>query len=303
MDTIERAIEQLDSMGETEVSVGSGKEPAARINEPTSEREWETSRDDEDRLIRIDLERLQAGGIVDPHSDQRDQLAEEFRQIKLPLLRHIRGKTASAPHLEHPNLVMVTSSVTGEGKTFTAINLALSIAMEKEMTVLLVDADVAKPEVTKRLGIEAKKGLTDILLGEASVEEVLLHTNIPKLTLMPAGRRHPHATELLASSAMRALTDELAGRYADRVVIFDSPPLLMTTEARVLAMLMGQVLLVVEESKTPQPLVKEAASLLQEVEVVGVVMNKAHRLSRGLYGGGYGYGYGYGYGSGDAGKR
>lgn len=299
MDTIERAIEQLDNMVEPKVPAGAGEGQAARASCLPSDKDWAASRDDDDRLIRIDLERLQAGGIVDPNSGQRDQLAEEFRQIKLPLLKHIRGETASAPHLEHPNLVMVTSSIAGEGKTFTAINLALSIAMEKDMTVLLVDADVAKPEVTNRLGIEAKKGLTDILLGEASVEEVLLHTNIPKLTLMPAGRRHPHATELLASSTMRTLTDELARRYADRVVIFDSPPLLMTTEARVLAMLMGQVLLVVEESKTPQPLVKEAASLLQDVEVVGLVMNKAHRLSKGLYGGGYGYGYGYG----NAGKR
>ena len=301
MDTIERAIERLDSIGESaEIAVGTGKEQAG-TSDQASGSDWTTSRDDDDRLIQIDLERLQAGGIVDPNSDQRDQLAEEFRQIKLPLLKHIRGQTASAPHLEHPNLVMVTSSIAGEGKTFTAINLALSIAMEKDMTVLLVDADVAKPEVTQRLGIEAKKGLTDILLGEASVEEVLLHTNIPKLTLMPAGKYHPHATELLASSAMRTLTDELARRYADRVVIFDSPPLLMTTEARVLAMLMGQVLLVVEESRTPQPLVKEAASLLQDIEVVGLVMNKAHRLSKGLYGGGYGYGYGYGHGN--AGKR
>ncbi|RMG30432.1 MAG: hypothetical protein D6721_03775 [Gammaproteobacteria bacterium] len=294
MDTIERAVEKLEALGEAPAAPDQEAEPPASTL-PRAE-EWETSRDDRHQLIHIDPERLQAGGIVDPRSEQRDQLAEEFRQIKLPVLRHIRGETASAGQIEHPNLVMVTSSIAGEGKTFTAINLALSIAMEKDMTVLLVDADVAKPEVTTRLGIEAKQGLTDVLLGEARVEDVLLRTNIPKLTLMPSGRSHPHATELLASSAMRRLAEELSTRYADRVVIFDSPPLLMTSEARVLALLMGQILLVVEESRTPQPLVKEAAGLLQDVEVVGLVLNKAHRLAKGIYGGGYGYGYGYGHG-------
>jgi receptor protein-tyrosine kinase len=114
---------------------------------------------------------------------------------------------------------------------------------------------------------------------------------------LPAGHRHGKATELLASAAMRNFAEELATRYADRIIIFDSPPLLMTTEARVLATLVGQIVVVVEESRTSQPVLKEALSMLESCEVVGLVLNKSKRPGGADYYGGYGYGYGYGYGS------
>ena len=188
----------------------------------------------------------------------------------------------------------MTSALAGEGKTFTSINLAMSIAMEMDKTVLLIDADVAKPDVTARLGIEAEKGLIDVLLDDGlTLPDVLLRTDIPKLTLLPSGSRHVHSTELLASERMRQLTLELSTRYSDRIVIFDSPPLLLTSEARVLAGLMGQIVLVTEESKTPQHAVKEAVGMLDANEIVGIVMNKgAHRKDVDGYGG-YGY-YPYG---------
>ena len=133
-------------------------------------------------------------------------------------------------------------------------------------------------------------GLIDVLLDDTlMLSDVLLRTDIPKLTLLPSGRRHVHSTELLASERMRQLTLELSSRYHDRVVIFDTPPLLLTSEARVLAGLMGQVVLVVEESVTPQHVVKEAVESLQDNEIVGIVMNKGARAP-----GGEGYGY-YGY--------
>lgn len=298
MDTIEKAVKKIGGEAPTPAVLDDdsvsqvpplGTGPAAGI-EPV---------DDEalgHRYIDIDLESLQAGGIVDPRSTQRDQIAEEFRRIKRPLLKHVRGESASGPAIRHPNLVMVTSSLAGEGKTFTSINLALSIAMEKDMTVLLVDADVAKPEVTKRLGIQAEKGLTDVLLDDdVWLGDVLIRTNIPKLSILPAGRPHPHATELLASAAMQQLADEMSTRYPDRVIIFDSPPLLLTSEARVLAGLMGQILVVVEESRTPQPVVQEALNTIDGTEVVGLVLNKAHHHVGGDLYGAYGYGYGYGH--------
>jgi len=191
-------------------------------------------------------------------------------------------------------MIMVTSALPGEGKTFTSINLAMSIAMEMDKTVLLIDADVAKPVVTARLGVEAEAGLIDVLLDDGlTLPDVLLRTDIPKLTLLPSGRRHVHSTELLASERMRQLTLELSNRYSDRIVIFDSPPLLLTSEARVLAGLMGQIVLVTEESRTPQHAVKEAAGMLDDNEIVGIVMNKGtHRKDSDGYGG-YGY-YPYG---------
>jgi protein-tyrosine kinase len=244
------------------------------------------------KLVKLDLSRLREAGLVDPGSSKTNRTTEEFRRIKRPLLMHVRGQGATV--VNNANMIMVTSALPGEGKTFTSINLAMSIAMEMDKTVLLIDADVAKPDVTARLGVEAERGLIDILLDDGlTLPEVLLRTDIPKLTLLPSGRRHVHSTELLASERMRQLTLELSNRYSDRIVIFDSPPLLATNEARVLANLMGQVVLVTEVSRTPQHLVKEAVEMLEGNEIVGIVMNKGTHRKDGEGYGGYGY-YPYG---------
>lgn len=240
------------------------------------------------KRVELDLDGLRAAGLVDPRSKQVNRITEEFRRIKRPLLMNVEGKGASV--VPNANMIMVSSALAGEGKTFTSINLALSIAMEMDRTVLLVDADVAKPDVTARLGVESEKGLIDVLLDDSlTLPDVLLRTDIPTLTLLPSGSRHVHSTELLASERMRRLTLELSSRYPDRIVIFDSPPLLLTSEARVVAGLMGQVVVVVEESITQQHAVKEAVESLQDNEIVCIVMNKGARESSGD---GYGY-YGY----------
>ncbi len=245
------------------------------------------------KLVKLDLNGLKDAGLVDPRSKQVNQTTEEFRRIKRPLLMNIRGEGASV--VPNANMIMVSSALAGEGKTFTSINLAMSIATEMDKTVLLVDADVAKPDVTARLGVEAEKGLIDVLLDDTlTLPDVLLRTDIPKLTLLPSGSRHVHSTELLASERMRQLTLELSSRYSDRIVIFDSPPLLLASEARVLAGLMGQVVMVVEESITRQHVVKEAIEMLQDNEIVGIVINKGRRGAGEEGYGGYGYGYGYG---------
>lgn len=244
------------------------------------------------RQVTLDLSKLHEAGLVDPLSNKTNRTTEEFRRIKRPLLMHVRGEGATV--VDHANMIMVTSALPGEGKTFTSINLAMSIAMEMDKTVLLIDADVAKPDVTNRLGVEAEKGLIDVLIDDGlTLPEVLLRTNIPKLTLLPSGNRHIRSTELLASDRMRQLTLELSNRYPDRIIIIDSPPLLLTSEARVLAGLVGQVVLVTEESKTPQHAVKEAVEMLDENEIVGIVMNKGSRKKEGDGYGGYGY-YPYG---------
>lgn len=250
------------------------------------------------KRVELDLSGLKAAGLVDPRSKEVNRTTEELRRIKRPLLMNVRGEGASV--VPNANMIMVSSAVAGEGKTFTSINLAMSIAMEMDRTVLLVDADVAKPDVTARLGVDAEMGLIDVLLDDSlTLSDVLLRTDIPKLTLLPSGRRHVHSTELLASERMRQLTLELSSRYSDRIVIFDTPPLLLTSEARVLAGLMGQVVMVVEESVTPQHFVKEAVESLQDNEIVGIVMNKGGR-TQGVDGYGY-YGY-YPYGRKQAGN-
>lgn len=237
----------------------------------------------------INIGRLKAGGFVTPEAE-RTEIAEEFRLIKRPLLANAFGQGADA--IERGNMIMVTSSMPGEGKTFCTINLALSIAMEMDRTVLLVDADVAKPKLLQYLGLRAEKGLLDVLRGHESLPNALLKTNIEKLTILPAGKSNKHATELLASDAMNSLIEDLASRYSDRIVIFDSPPLLATSESSVLATHMGQIVMVVEADKTPQAAVREALGQIEDSgALISMMLNKTTPMRISGY---YGYGYGYG---------
>lgn len=249
----------------------------------------------------VNLARLRQMGALTPEGG-RSKIAEEYRLIKRPLLVNAFG-TGDTPPLHHGNMIMVTSSLPGEGKSFTSINLAISMATEMENTVLLVDADVTKTAIMKYLGLQGDRGLIDVLLDPAiPLSDVLIRTDIAKLTVLPSGRSIAHSTELLASSAMRAFVDDIATRYPDRIVIFDTPPLLSTSEASVLASYMGQVVFVVEAERTPQEAVREALAMLGDHPSVGVVLNKAP--TRAMGGDYYGYGYGYGYGSyGEYGKQ
>lgn len=243
------------------------------------------------QLVELNLARLKHMGIVTPNAE-RSQTAEEFRLIKRPLLMNAFGEGA-AP-VPNGNLIVVTSSLPGEGKSFCAISLAMSIAMEMDRTVLLVDADVAKPRIPEYLGIKGEKGLLDVLRDPSlSLSDVMLRTNVEKLSILPSGKTYKRATELLASESMKSLVRDIANRYPDRVIIFDSPPLLSTSEASVLASHMGQIVMVVEAERTPQEAVKEALSQIESCEVVGMLLNKA----RPFPGTDYYYGYYGGYGA------
>jgi len=238
------------------------------------------------KRITLNLTKMREYGIVTPDQG-RTQIAEQFRVIKRPLLTNAFNKGPGM--IKNGNLIMVTSALAGEGKSFCTVNLAMSIAMEMDRTVLLVDADVARPTVPKILGLGTEQGLMDILLDDKlDLADVLIKTDIEKLTLLTAGRRHSHSTELLASQSMGALLRELAQRYADRVVIFDSPPILLTSEARVLATQMGQIVLVVEAETTSQQTVKETLRQIESCDVVNLIYNKARSFSGGEY---YGYYY------------
>jgi exopolysaccharide/PEP-CTERM locus tyrosine autokinase len=224
------------------------------------------------QTIELDLARMQGMGMVTP-AGGRTQLLEDFRIIKRPLLQ--RAFAARVPGANPGNLIMVTSSLPGEGKTWCAINLAMSIAMELDHTVLLVDADVARPAVLRTLGQPNQCGLMDVLVNDKlDVADVMLRTNVDTLSILPAGTPTARSTELLASSSMSGLLREIATRYPDRIVIFDSPPLLMTSESRVLASHMGQIAMVVEAEKTTQHDVKEALRQLEGCSNVNLIYNK-----------------------------
>ena len=228
------------------------------------------------------------GYLID--NGTRKSIKDEFRQIKRKLLNNAFGNASKT--LEHSNLIMVSSAKPNEGKTFVAINLALSIALEQDKTVLLVDADVLRPSVIRELGIAEQPGIIDYLLGKSKqVSDILYNTDIDKLKLIPAGKPHHLSNELLASEKMATLANELANRYPDRIVIFDCPPLIGVTETLVLANLMGQAIIVVEESKTSIADIKFATEHLNEDLALGLVLNKAIRSHKDLYGY-YGYGYG-----------
>jgi protein-tyrosine kinase len=238
------------------------------------------------RTLSIDRDQLLRQGIIVPDG-KRTANVERFRRIKRQILANVANSKTGA----RANLVLVTSALAGEGKTFCAINLAISIALEMDRTVLLVDADVAKPTIPQSLGVKAEQGLMDVLDRRIDLAEVLCKTDIGKLTLLPAGTTHQHATELLASDAMRVLLREMAERYNDRIIIFDSPPLLVASEANVLASQMGQIVMVVEAGKTPEAVLKAALGRIESSDVVGLVLNKTE-------GSGMEYDYGeYGYGA------
>ncbi len=244
----------------------------------------EAASETSDRRVDINLARLQQMGIV-TQDGGRTSVAEDFRIIKRPLLRQALGTEGRA--IKHGNLVIITSALAGEGKTHCAINLAMSLAMEMDHTVLLVDADVARPSVLKTLGLSNAPGLMDILLNDKlQLSDVILKTNVPTLSILPAGRSNKHATELLASQTMSTLLSDISSRYADRIVIFDSPPLLLTTEASVLAGQMGQVVLVVEAETTTQHAVKEALRQIESCENISLIYNKTREFPGGEY---YGY--------------
>jgi protein-tyrosine kinase len=244
------------------------------------------------RRVELDFDALAASGLLVPNAP-RSQLGDQFRVIKRPLIRNAIGKGATK--LAHGNLIMITSAVAGEGKSFTAVNLALSIANELDHTVMLVDADVARPSVARMLGLPPASdspGLLDVLENHVEMSGALLRTNIDKLSVLPAGTRHERATELLASASMSRLIEEMARRYPDRIIIFDSPPLLQTTEARALATHVGQVVLVVRAEHTPQVAVQEALAAIEACPVRLLLLNRASVTAGSTYAYGYGYGYG-----------
>jgi protein-tyrosine kinase len=240
--------------------------------------------------IQLDLHALAMRKLLVPSCDDRG-LINEFRALKRPLVNNALGK--NAPNVRRGNVIVVTSAMPGEGKTYCAINLALSMAAQVDNTVLLIDADVVKPALSQRLGLPPTLGLLDLLSEDARpMHEVLLRTNVPKLSIIPSSAPRPDSAERVSSDRMEALVEELSTRYPDRIIVIDAPPLLLTNESRILANLAGQVVMVVEAGKTTM---RAAADAFQAVESCPVVMSVLNKRSQALRGYGYGYGYGDGY--------
>lgn len=243
-----------------------------------------------DVRVEIHQEALRDAGLIAPDYHER-LLADQYRDIKRPLIANAFGRRVAK--VEQGNLIMVTSAEPGEGKTFTSINLALSMAQERDHDVLLVDADVAKPHITTIFGLGEMDGLLDLVENRDIVpESKVLESDIQGLSILPAGRPRDSATELLSSSRMEEVVAHLATRYPERLVIFDTPPLLETSESKVVCDLAGQVVMVVKAEATSHAAVLTALHQLREEQPVNFVLNQS-RVQSGK--GSYGYGYDYGY--------
>jgi protein-tyrosine kinase len=289
MSIIERALEKLQQSTDGNAGRVSGRHGTRR--EPLADQLARAALRPQDlkppaEIIQVSVEQLRAGGALPPE-DHAGALTDQFRRIKWPILESVAQRNEDGtPN----NRVMVTSSIAGEGKTFTSFNLAHSISREKDVSVLLVDADVAKRHATELFNLEERQGLTDSIADATlDVESLVLGTNIQGLSVLPAGRRSSSAPELFASHRMAEIVDQLGRADPHRIVLFDSSPLLATNESQVLARIVDQIVMVVRAEFTTQPMVVEAIGLLDKTKQIRCVLNQA-RASRMTE---YYYGYGY----------
>jgi exopolysaccharide/PEP-CTERM locus tyrosine autokinase len=246
----------------------------------------EPAPDDEQKRIQVDLAELRRNELLAPDTDAR-RLEEQYRAIKRPLLRNADARRE--PAVARGNVLMVASALSGEGKTFTCVNLCLSIAREKDWDVVLVDADCSKPQLTRLFSSEQERGLLDLLRDPAATfDSAVMSTDIPGFSFMPAGTAGSDASELLASKRMDDLCAELATHPA-RMVVFDSSPLLLTSEAAALAAHVGQIAFVVRANETSQQAVLAAIEKLDRSKAVGCILNRTY--GSGLASGADEYGY------------
>jgi receptor protein-tyrosine kinase len=293
MSIIEKAIGKLDSLEEQEITERKRRRAVGR-DWPESDKlkgDIVPLDDNGENAVRLNyMELARAAGCVAP-DEQFQRAVDEYRRIKRPLVANAFGKQKKL--IKNGRLIAVTSSVPDEGKTYTSVNLGLSLAREMDYSVVLVDADAIKGDLTGVFGLEENLGLMDVLLNqEIKVSDILVRTNLVNLSILPIGGISEHSNELLASDMMRSLIDYLLAEDENRMILFDSPPVLASPEATVVTSYAGQVVMVVEAVKTPKDFVLAALENFGESQAVNLVLNKAHR-SIGLdpYYGEYYYSY------------
>ncbi len=237
----------------------------------------------------ISLQRLSDLGFIVP-GHPPTALSEEFRIVKRPLLLNAFGGR-STPMVDRGRAILVCSAHPNEGKTFCSINLAMSLVNERNVEVVLVDADVAKPEILSTLGITGAAGLLDALAQDVDPETLIIPTTIPGLSVLPAGHQTPNDTELLSSAEAFTLVDALLETNPARIVIFDCAPALAASPASALAHHIGQILLVVRADRTSENDLSEAVKLLNGQAPIQLLLNgTTYPGSSQKYGSYYGYG-------------
>jgi exopolysaccharide/PEP-CTERM locus tyrosine autokinase len=235
----------------------------------------------------VDLGRLRAEGYLpDPQEERR--FADYCHRIKRPLIQRALASDAA----QDARLIVLSSALPGEGKTFIAMNLALSMARERDISVLLVDGDLPKAHISRVLGLHDEPGLVNALRDDrVDVESLIFDTDIANLEVLPAGGPCEGAAELVASARMREVATRLTTLNPRRLVLFDSPPLLVSSEARALMPVPGQIVLVARAGHTPRRAITDAIANIDRKKLLGLVLNDAH-----VSGNQHGY-YDYGYGA------
>lgn len=276
MGVIDRAIEKLRLAGSLEVDSRIAPAPVPALSAlpavPVTKR------------ITLDLLRLRNSGYL-PEEAEDARFAEYYRELKRPLIQK-----AMSANSGQGRLILVTSALPGDGKTFTSLNLALSMARERDFSILLVDADLPKGHISSALGLNDEPGITNSLLDESiDVESLIVGTDISSLAVLPSGRQVTGATELIASARMTEVVTRLT-RNPRRLVLLDTPPLLISSEARALALLPAQMVLVARADHTPREALLDAISKVDKRNL-HLVLNDAHIRTGNAYYGYYGYGY------------
>jgi protein-tyrosine kinase len=240
------------------------------------------------KTIHVDRDALRRSGLLPPES-QGHELGTQYRVIKRTLLANAFG--AQSAGAASPRLIMVSSALPGDGKTFNCINVALSLALERDCSVVLIDCDAIKPEVSRRFGMRDEPGLLDLLEDPTrSIESLICPTDVPRLSMLPAGKQRENSAELIASGRLREICSTMIERLPRRIVLFDTPPILLTSEARALASVAGQIVLVVKAGFTPQQAVRDAIEALGADKPISLLLNQVS------HSGGIGYYYGQYYG-------
>ena len=286
MSLVEKTLRKLQESGRAPSDPPTGSAPRATAR-PEDESHRSSRAHPHGPMVPIERGTLRTAGLLAPQEDLQ-VLVRQYRKIKHPLVARAIGR--GTPRLPKGYLIMIASAMAGEGKSFTAVNLALSMALEKDLRVLLVDADVAKPQLSHVLGRGDAPGLLDALRDPTiDVESLICPTDLPTLSFLSAGTGSEEATELLASARMEQLAAQLGENDAQRVVIFDSPPLLQTSESPTLSHVAGQIVVVVRADFTPQPVLLDALKMLEGHPDVSLVLNQSMRTITSPY---YYYGYG-----------
>jgi len=249
-----------------------------------------TASENKNHNVHLDFRVLRQNGMITP-DNMTSAISNEFRAIKRKLLQKARDPESRATV---NNLVMVTSSLPGEGKTFTSLNLAISLAAERGLHVLLIDADVVRPSIGNVFKMTPRHGLTDLLSGKIeNVSDVLCHcTEIPNLSVIFSGAVHAHSPELVSSGRMVDLCNDLSRRYPDRIVIIDTPPVLASPEPATLAAYVHQLIMVVAADQTDRHQLRKSLEAVASCRNVSLLFNKAPRWNEPQY-----TSYYHGYGS------